>query len=68
MKQKEKDDQKKGKKKKQQIEYNEKEIFVNNKIEKDIKFFKNNYHDIKKEVFWLRKEIKANIEKQIKRK
>lgn len=69
MKQNKKDSPKKGKKKKQnQIEYNEKDIFVNQKIEKDIKFFKNNYHEIKKEVFWLRKEIKANIEKQTKRK
>lgn len=45
------------------VEYNEKDIFVSCRIEKDIKFFKNNYHDIKKQVFWLRKQIKANIEK-----
>ena len=38
------DDAEKIQSQNQNIEYNEKEIYINNKIEKDIKFFKNNYH------------------------
>ena len=38
-----------------QFEYNEKDIYVCKKIERDIKFFKNDYHKMKKSVFLLRK-------------
>ena len=63
MKQEPKNNLKKSKYKKRnsQVEYNEKEIYINNKIEKDIKFFKNNYHDIKRDVFQLRRKIAMNV-------
>lgn len=38
-----------------EILYNEKEIFINNKIDKDILYFKNNYHQTKKDIFELRR-------------
>jgi len=40
-----------------QFNYNQKIVFIDAKIEKDILFFKNNYYDYKKQVYKLKKDV-----------
>ena len=41
--------------------YNEKAVFLDTKIERDILFFKNNYADKRKEYYALRRQVREKI-------